>query len=512
MVRLRRASGGREEGLLKSVEALRKSSDPLLPKLGKECPTEPFDRLKDRFEEVRAERDDSKRLDHLRRWGDPFPRAYAGFLRFYLESDLPPLLPARLGGSEVSYAPLARAPAEFQIAVQQHDDPRRLMLGYLTLARKGFYFYALPDRLLCTGREPAPPQEFLRKQDEALPYRFERDGSGLFLCPHLHRKEPIPGLGVEWTSAERSFRICSKCAREDAQLLGALAAGMAQPRADQAFEVSAGLNVDCRGGPDCVHHHLPEVSRRTRAQYSGGRLSDREFIAGYVQEMNPVIERTGGHLFVAGGVCYGSNEAAFIDGLKPNDVERRALEQVLPAVGGLFDLHEPTASQALERLWRDHAEEIVQAIEPEPERARRLVQEARANPGRVSELLRRAAQQADERGKLAALPQYEHLSPEGTFADSVARNFRIGGAAAAERWLLQNLPREGKQRGIAWGLLVAMQRSNPHTWQFSDTERQFGESLSATAKQLLEAAPEGYDAALASLLSAAGVAGGTGPH
>ncbi len=509
MVRIRRASGGREEGLLKSVEALRRSSEPLLPKLTRECPTEPFDRLRDRFEEVRAERDDEKRLDRMRRWGDPFARAYAGFLRFYLESDLPALLPARLGGAEVSYAPLARAPAEFQIAVQQHADPRRLMLGYLWLARKGYYFYALPDRLLCVGREATPPPEFLRKQDEALPYRFERAGSGSFVCPHLARHDPVPFLGVEWTSADRSFRICSRCAREDAQLLGSLAAGMAQPRAEQAFDVTAELNVDCRGGPECVHHHLPPLSRRTRGRYSAGRISDKEFLQAYVDETSPSVAGGGQRLFVAGGVCYGGNRSAFVDGLHPNSVERRALEEVLPSVDGLFELAEPTASQALERLWRGHAEAIVAAIEPDPEEARRLVEQAKAAPGRISELLRRAAQQAEERSKLAALPRYGHLAPEAAFADSVARSFRVGGAVAAERWIVQNLPREGKERGLAWGLLTALGRSGPHAWQFSDTERQFGESLAAASRSLLEIPPEGYDGALVALLNSAGVAGGT---
>jgi hypothetical protein len=508
MVRLRRASGGREEGLLKRVEALRRSVDPLLPERTRECPPEPFERLRDRFEEVRALKDDAARLDRYRRWGDPFARAYAGFLRFYLEPELPPLLPARAGGAEVSYAPLARAPAEFQIAVQQYDDPRRLLLGYLGLARKGFYFYALPDRLLCTGRDPRPPAEFLRKQDTALPYRFERGAdAGAFRCSHLVAGEPVPWIGVDWPAASRSFRVCRRCAKPDAQLLGALAAGLAQPRAERAFEVSAELNVDCRGGPGCVHRALPAPPRSLVKRYSVGRLSDREFVEEYVRSVEPVVARTPGRLFVAGGVCYGSDAAAFLDGLRPNPVERRALEQVLPSVHGLFELPEPTASQALERLWKSHAEEIVAAIESDPDEARRLVAEARANPGRVSDLLRRAAQRSDERARLSALPTYHDLSPEGAFVDAVARTHRVAGPVGAERRIEQELPREGKVRGIAWGLLLALDRAVPHSWQFSDTERQFGASLAGPARQLLEAPPEGYDAALGALLSAAGVAG-----
>jgi hypothetical protein len=506
MVRVRRASGGREEGLLKRAEALRRSVDPLLPERTRDCPPEPFERLHDQLEEVRELRDDSGRLDRASRWGEPLPRAYAGFLRFYLESELPPLLPARVGGQEVSYAPLARTDPEYQIAVQHYDDPRRLLLAYLALARKGFYFYALPNRLLCTGRDPSPPGEFLRKQDEDLPYRFERGSEpGLFLCAHLAHREPVPWVGVAWPSAGRTFRICSRCAKEDAQLLGAVASGFAQPRAEEAFETSAELNVDCRGGPECIHHQLPPISRGLRRAYVSGRRSDRELIQEYIREIEPVVERGAERLFVASGVCYGSNERAFLDGLHPSPVERSALEKVLPQVQGLFQLPEATASQALERLWRTHAEEIVRAIETDPEEAERLVREARAAPGRVSELLRRAAQRGEERETLNALPRYETLSPEAMFADAVARSFRVGGALAAERKVEQTLPRDGKVRGLAYGLLLGLGRSAPHAWQFSETERQFGESLANPAKALLEVPAAEYDSALATLLAAAGV-------
>jgi hypothetical protein len=507
MVRLRRASGGREETLLKKAEALRRSSKPLLPERSRDCPPEPFDRLSAAFETVREAKDEGGRLDSMRRWGDPFARAYAGFLRFYLEPELPPLLPAQVGGSQISYAPLARAPAEFQIAVQEHDDPRKLLLGYLGLARKGYYFYALPDRLVCAGRDATPPQEFLRKQDEDLPYRFDRGAeAGAYLCPHLAKKDPVPWVGVEWIPADRTFRICNRCAKADAQLLGALAAGLAQPRAERAFEILAELNVDCRGGPDCIHHNLPPVSRGLRRRYTLGRASDREFLNDYVHEVEPYIARKSGPLFVAAGVCYGGDRRAFIEALHGNKVERAALERVLPSVDYHFELAEPTASQALERLWRDHAEEIVAAIEPDPQEARRLAQEARANPGRVSDLLRRASQRADERATLSALPTFTAIGPEATFVDAIARAFRTGGAEAAERRVEQTLPPEGKARGLAWGFLLAMGREAPHRWQFSDTEQKFGVSLVGLARKLLEGPPGEYGEALNQLLATAGVA------
>ncbi|MCI4366637.1 MAG: hypothetical protein L3K08_02675, partial [Thermoplasmata archaeon] len=118
----------------------------------------------------------------------------------------------------------------------------------------------------------------------------------------------------------------------------------------------------------------------------------------------------------------------------------------------------------------------------------------------------RAAEQTRERELLTALPTYAQLGTEAAFVDSAGRAYRTQGGPGAERTVLSTLPREGKERGIAWGILHALGRSEAHRWQFSDTERQFGEALSEKARRFLDAPPDGYHAALGELLGAAGVA------
>jgi hypothetical protein len=87
----------------------------------------------------------------------------------------------------------------------------------------------------------------------------------------------------------------------------------------------------------------------------------------------------------------------------------------------------------------------------------------------------------------------------------VARAFRSQGAPAAEKLLIDRLPREGKERGIAFGLLIALGREGPHLWQFTDTEQNFGRSLSSHAGPVLSSPSGEYHAALGRLLQAAGV-------
>ncbi|HTP56457.1 MAG TPA: hypothetical protein VML53_07365 [Thermoplasmata archaeon] len=506
MARIRRGSGVREQDLVGRAKALRERVDALLPKLTADCPRDRFDRLREELEEVRASADDQGRLDRFAKRGDELARAYAGLLRYALDPTPPVVVSFPVPDGEVSFVALARTSREAEVAVQQSEDPTRLLLGYADWARKGFHFFATHRTLWCTGRSPAPPPEFLAERIQELPYRLTDDaGRHRLDCVHLAANEPRPYLEVGWPGAGRSFRVCRRCAKADRHLLSSLSDGAIVPDPSTEFAVSAALNVRCQGGPECVHAHLPELPRGLLKRYELGRFSDGQLLDAYLAELKPRIERPGRPTFVAGGVCYGDRLPAFLDALGGTPVERRALEEVLAAEPGYFEVDEPSASRALERLWAGHAEEIVGAIVPEPDEARRLVEEARGAPGRVAEILKRAQRRNEEREVLGALPRYRELAREADWVDRIAREHRTRGDGAAERAIVQALPREGKERGLAYGLLLALGRANAHAWQFSPTEREFGQSLEPRAKELFGAPAAGYHGALARLLESAGV-------
>ena len=507
MARIHKGSGVREHDLVARAKALSSSVDPLLPKLTADCPTERFDRRRLDLEEVREAREDSRRLERLSRHGDPLARAYAGLLKFALEPTSPAVVSFELPGGSVSFAPLARTDREAEVAVQQSDDPSRLLLAYIDWARKGFHFFASRRTLWCTGRSDRPPEEFRAEKIAGLPYRLiEHPGQHRYDCPHLKDGEPRPFLEVGWVGAGTAFRVCRRCVKDDRHLLGTLSDGTASPDPSEEFPVRAELNVRCTGGAECVHAELPPLGRGQLRDYEFGRLSDSRLLDAYLAELRPRIERSGRTTLVAGGVCYGNAVPAFIDALGPSPVERRALENVLSPDFGYFEVDEPSASRALERLWPDHAEAIVRSIVSDPREARRLVDDARGAPGRVAEILKRAQRKSEEREVLEALPHYARLAQEAAWVDRVAREYRTHREAGAERAILQSLPREGKERGIAYGLLLAVGRANAHAWQFSSTEKEFGGALADRARELLTAPAAGYHAALDRLLQTAGVA------
>ncbi|MEM0128749.1 MAG: hypothetical protein QXG65_01080 [Thermoplasmata archaeon] len=505
-MRLRHASGIREKDLAERARTLRDSVAPLLPKLSESCPPERFDRLRRDLEEVRENRDDERRLERMSRWGEPLVRAYAGLLRFHLAPEMPSLLTLTLPEGEISFAPLGRATPEAEIAVQHFENPHRLLLGYLDWARKGFHFFAGPTQLWCTGKDPTPPPEFVADRVASLPYRLLEDPtSGIGRCSHLAAGEARPYLEVAWPAAGRTFRVCRRCARDDRHLGEAIRAGTAGPDPEGEFPIAIRANVDCRGGEECVHAGLPEASRGLRREYDRGRLKDGPAIAAYLEEIRPRLEGTRRPTYVAGGVCFGADRAAFLEALRPSEVERRALEAALAEQEGLFSVDEPSASRALERLWADHAEAIVRSIVRDPEEARRYFTEGRRTPGRVAELLKRAQRRSEERETLGALPRYARLNREAAYVDAVARAYRVQGPTGAERAAIHALPPEGRERGLAFGLLLALGRAASHTWQFSDSEREFGRSLEPAARELFRVPAERYHEALDRLLHDAGV-------
>jgi hypothetical protein len=507
VARVRRASGVREHDLVARAKVLRESVDPLLPRLGPECARDRFERRRAELEEVRAARDDARRLEKMTRWGDPLARAYAGLLHFYLDPKTIAVVAFSLPGGPVSYAPFARTDREAEVAVQQSDDPSRLLLGYIEWARKGLHFFATRKTLFCTGASATPPSEFRAEKVAELPYRLtESPASHRFECSHLQANEPRPFLEVGWPGAGTAFRVCRRCAKSDRHLLSSLSDGTAGPDPSGEFPVSAETNVRCGGGPECVHASLPPLPRGLRRDYELGRLSDAGLLDAFTSETSARVARTGRPTLIAGGICYGNQVSAFLDALAPTAVERRALEAVLRTWEGPFEVDEPRASRALERLWTDHAETIVRTIVHDPKEARRLVEDTRSSPGRVAELLKRAERSSEERELLGTLPRYSRLAREAAWVDRVAREYRTHREGGAERAVVQTLPNEGKERGLAFAFLIALGRENAHAWQFSETEREFGTALKERARDLLAAPAEQYHDALDHLLQAAGVA------
>lgn len=520
MPRIRYTSGGREGELIARAKLLRKDPTLLLPKLADGCPSGPFDRIRKDLEAVKEARQDLDDLDRLRGKGEELARAYAGLLHYAEER--PDLLTtvARYPTGEIPYLPVAKTSAEALIATQYHDDPRRLLLGYVHLAKGGFFggggfhFYALEKGILCTGKAADPPEEFVRASLERTPYRLvpapagsqgREKTDGMRVCQHLARGESVEHLVVRWRSVGRTLKVCERCTREDAHLLASLSENMVIPNPDAEFEVEAVLPIHHEHKGPCAIAELPSLSTATERRYRAGKLSDAELLKAHTEDRNAALASVRGSLYIAGGHCYGGDLEAFLPALDPTPAEKRALSKVLPTLGQPLVSPELRAGKVIEVLWKEHAVELLRAAGASEEEANRRAAEARSAPGRASEVLNRFAQQRKEEATLAKLPSYRGLVPEAALADGVARLYRTAGAAEVERMIARESPPEGKVRGLAWAFLSALGKESTQAWRFSETEQEFGAALAPDAQRLLEAPSSEYHEALNALLVAAGI-------
>lgn len=515
MPRIRSTSGGKEEQILNRARELRRNPAPLLPELTEDCPTAPFDRIREELDKIQESSDD---VETLKRWmvrGSDLPRAYAGLLFFLKERPDVVTAIGRYSTGTIPYLPLGNAPPEAQIAVQYYNDPRRLLMGYLKLAKGGLFgggglhFYAMENKIVCTGRSGQPPDRFVAQAIARVPYRLfpvEVKGERSFVCQHLQRGELLPHLKIRWDAARAAIRVCRRCAREDTHLLGSLLENMAVPDPMNSFEVSLEYPVEHHHKGTCLLADLPTHAPATERNYRRGKVSDAAFIAEYTRETEDTLRRSRGQCFVGGGQCYATDATAFMEALSPTEAERIVLSQMLPEHIGPLLVSDCTAGKTLEVLWKDRALEILRVMGADDAEAGRLLAEFQSSPGRVSELIERLHRKGKERAILSELPEYAETATEAAFAISVSRLYRTQGPQAVEQRLTSELPEEEKVKGLAWGFLLAIGKgAEKHEWRFSNTEREFGSAHASQAGKLLTASPEEYHEALASLLAAAGV-------
>jgi hypothetical protein len=519
MPRVRPTSGGKEGEILARARALARDFAPLLPRLEGEDPPGPFARLREDLETVHEAREDASTLRRLAGRGEDLARAYAGLLHYAIERPRLDMLVARLPTGDVPYLPVASAPPESLVAVQYYDDPRRRLYGYLKWARGGLlgsggrHFYALEREVVCTGRRAEPPEGFVRATLARLPYRLlespGEESSRVFECVHRQRGEPDPYLELRWRSAKLSLRLCRRCAREDAHILGGLLENMLVPDPEREFEVRLRQPLRHVHESPCAPQGLESLASPDLRRYRAGRLSDREFLEGYATLWEEAFQRDRTSGWVVAGVCYGHDADRLLEDLRPNPVEREALRAGLREQQGGLWVSEATPGKVLEALWPEHGPALLTAIGATEAEVSRYVRSGESPPHRVSELLARLSREHRQREAIAALPTYGDLPPEAAFVDGLARAYRTDGEPAVEKRILSSTPPEGKLRGIAWAFLLAIGRDRHQAWRFSDTEQEFGRALRPAAEELLRAPPEDYHRALKTFLRQAGLS--TGP-
>lgn len=431
-----------------------------------------------------------KRLERIKRKGPGFfdrrdkgvVGAVAQALPLAEAEAVPRLLDHKVAGQRKFYTVRGHATRNCAIGVQNHDDPRALLLAYHELAKKeGLHFFAVP-RLWCTGATPVPPPEWIealaKKGDITL--TPDDDGWG---CPHADKAR----LALRFRGGPR-LAACGACGKRAGNLHKIVTARYAGPRTRQPVDVEVLLPDGSTQEPDS----------KDVAAYRADVQAEAELIAKGAQAWRKETrQQTDEIRFVLGEKAHGGDQERFLDALAPEPWERTALAAMTAkghasgatTVAGVLKAipdQIPVGVEAL--LGSGTGVDFVRAHRRDAPR----------------DILRKAHEEAERRARVADLPRLQGLGPVGSWLDGTVRAVRGQGKQAAVRRVQQALDDGTVGPQHAWAVLAALGGDMATEARIPPDAKRSGEGLVPLAKGLMEASGDAYRDALAGYLQQAG--------
>lgn len=440
---------------------------------------------------IHAARDDPKKLARYARSGNDYARAFAATLMLANEGKIPFVADLRLPGETVPYVMRGRAKPFYLAGIQHHDDRALRLLAVAKWTRKrGLHFYSADRGIVCTGKVPRPPTDFLAEEAELLGLKPE--GPHAYSCGHAGEGVTLWWLGI---TPEVSFARCLSCTK-DGSTMAEVRKHVAAPKGERQFRVEPRLAALGGAGGAVASTVEPGVMKA----YVSGTLSDAKLLEAARHARIASIKGAGAQ-YVAGDVHYGPDVDAFLRALGASGEEETALRAGLAKHGGAIVLDRPTLARLVGELWAEHGPAMLEAVTDRA--SAEALYKKEVNADQALEILRKAARQGAGRAALASLPVYGALPPAASAADAIARAFRGQGREAAVRVAQEraNIP---KAKGVALGMLTALQARQGQEWRFSASDQDVAVTLASHCEALLRGPPESYHEALAAASRGAG--------
>lgn len=442
-------------------------------------PVRPLAKLQARLEKMKARGKPG--------FGDKRDKGVAGGVAYCFEiarqATVPRLLDHKVAGARRFYLQRGHVTRGVSLGVQNHDDPRALLMAYVDMAKEhGLHFFA-GDRLWCTGTTPEPPASWLDALATRAEVALERDASGIH-CPHADER-PTVILGFR---GGPDLAVCGPCGKRARPSLHALmAARYAGPRRRQPFRVA------CRV-PDGTQ---AEPERELLAKYRAGLVTEPALLDATMGAWRAQAQATSGNAgrrFILGEQDFGDDLDAFLDALGAEPWERTALAAM---VDGGHVGRRSTVAAVLDRHEARLADGVA-AILGGPDDA--WWQAHRGATPR--DMLRLAAEEARRREVLATLPSPQGLGVVGAFVDAVARKALSEGAHAARTWARANA--DGVPAAHLFACLAALAKGASSEVGFTPDQVDAGRAWAEPAAAVLESTGPSYLDALAAYLSVTG--------
>ncbi len=511
----RAASKSQERSLIKKAKYLQDHPEVVVPRCEGKCFMCPFSKARKQVQEASYAKNNPAKLDRMSTQGDPIARAYAATLLLVHQEKAPFLARFKTGKGEIAFAVRGQVKREKLIGVQYYDDPMWKMLAVLDVVKKKkLHIYSLNEGMVCTGKEPSPPKDFLDEAVGSMKVNYSRKKKGgktIFTCPHItpdNLKDDsfsTPYLKVDWTPADTVFAVCIECGKNHkSHTFLDLTERLAHPdlRSEFKFHVYSRPKVPKKYDISEATFDF-EVDEKLIEKYIMGAIRDRDLIELHQKEMVNYYEDERGTYYIVNGKYLGNDKKAFMAILKPQPYEKKVLKMMLDKCDHPIIVDKPTPSLVMALFWEDMGLEALEMTSKDKKYAARIFKKADITKVPPAKIIYEAYVHYKEKTILKDLPRYKRLPPVAEFSDKVTRIYKTQGVDPTVRYIGKHHTHDTKAKAIGYAFLLAMGSEVSKGWQFAEHERDFAEYLKYFAEKMLKSDKDDYHANLQDLLSAA---------
>jgi len=463
----------------------------------------PWDSLKADLERVKEVREyETKLRRKANGWGDDIVKAYADTLMIRLAGKAPFLSEYSLktpeGIEKIPFSKRGKANNGVIAGVQNYHHPMYRILIVQEYIKKGYWFNSYGDRLVCSGKEPNPPEGFVDDTVRKLSYDLKKNEKGNYSCPHAKGTKIV----VKWLSAKTKLSICESCVIPNHRLISSLTNLVGSRNPEKDYEASIKLDIHCVGEEKCSLKldHVP--GRDILLDFLEAKITDSQFLEFAAEDaLKANLESLQGkQLFVAAGKCYGKNTKDFVLSFQPNDEERLALFKLVKEIQGPIITDRASAAKLIEDYWKDYGKQMVEHVAKDPG----IAEEIWDPKKKPVDMLHLAMSKGRYAKILSEMPEYTNLPEVADFCDRLAKTFKIEGKPGAVRLIIGYRGHSVKVKSIAYAGLLMMEEAKGKEWKFTNEEREFAIYLKDFVNELFNSKGETYHRALQNLLAASG--------
>jgi hypothetical protein len=508
----RTASKVQEKDLIRKAKKLAKNPELILPKCVNHSKCY-FDVVRKQVRRIQPFASDEAMLKRFSGKGDLLARAYAATLLLAVEGKAPYLAPFRTPFGTIPFAFRGKTKKEKLVAVQYYDDPKWAIMGVIDIVKKKkLHVYSTKDGLICTGRVPEPPENFVKQTINSLSTNL-KPKKNVYACPHLDAsiieksdQKGVPYLEIVWDSADVTIATCERCANKSKEhTMGLLTQRIADRKITEDFSVNVIAQPTCADEcKNCQIENPRPVSQELQKKYELGEISDAELISKHLDALRENYRYLDKRIYIMDNQCYGSNLKAFLNALKPSKLERKALWSVLKKFEESVIFDKATPSKILGYYWQEYGKAAIFAVTQDNKLTKNIFKRFDITKTKASEILKEADVEIKKKTIISLLPKYTKLPSIAQFADNVARIYMTKGVDETVRAIDKYKGGDTKVKAVAYAFLLALERGEGKKWQYTQTEHDFAQYLKDPAIELLESNPDKYHITLQKLLRATG--------